>query len=77
MQLYDAIEEMAASSGKSIYAIQKDMGKQNLITSSKYHGRVLLTDGLAKIADVCGYALVLVPEESMPEDAIEIAPNQR
>lgn len=77
MQLYDAIEKMAATCGKSIYAIQNEMGKPNLITSSKHQKRILRTDGLARIADACGYALVLVPADSMPDDAIEIEPAQR
>lgn len=77
MQLYDAIEEMAASRGKSVYAIQKEMGKSNVITSSKHQRKILRSDGLARIADACDYALVLVPADSMPDDAIEIEQDQR
>lgn len=77
MQLYDAIWKMAESRGKSIYSIERELGKPSLLTSSKYQKRILRTDGLARIADICDYALVLVPEDSMPEGAIAIEPDQR
>lgn len=77
MKLYEAIEKMAASRGKSIYAIQKEMGRSNLITSSKHQNVSMKVDGVARIADVCDYALVLVPEDSMPEGAIAIDQDQR
>ena len=77
MQLYDAIEEMAAKAGKSVYRIQKEIGKYNVITMSKSRGTVLGSVILAKAANACGYKLALVPEDSMPEDAIEIIADQR
>ena len=77
MELYAAIEKMVADRGKSVYAVQNEMGKPNLITSSKHQNVSMKVDGVAKIADVCDYALVLVPADSMPEDAIEIAADQR
>lgn len=77
MQFYDALEEMAKTAGRSIYSIQKELNRGNTLVASKSRGSILRSDTLAKVAEVCGYALVLVPEDSMPEGAIAIEPDQR
>lgn len=77
MKLYDAIEKMVASRETTVYAVQNEMRKPNLITSSKCQNLSMRADGVARIADVCGYDLVLVPADSLPDGAIVIEPDQR
>ena len=47
------------------------------IAQSKRKGGGVNTSTLASVADVCGYAVVLVPKDSVPDDAITIDPPTR
>ena len=77
MQFYDAIEEMIRNAGRSVYSVQKELGKSNIINSSKSRGSVLQTNTVSRIASACGYKIALVPRESMTDACIAIEPNQK
>lgn len=77
MQFYDAIEKMIKNAGKTVYSVQKELGKSNVISSSKSRGSVLQTNTVSRIAAICGYRIALVPRESVTGECIAIEPNQK
>lgn len=48
----------------------------NAIQSYKTRDSIMKVDNVAKIAEHCGYELCLVPEQSVPRNAIPISPDQ-
>lgn len=60
MKTMDAINEMLAQSGKSANSVSVAMGKhRNYIASSIYKDVSPQSDNLARIAEICGFELVL------------------
>lgn len=76
MQIYDAIEEMAALSGKTLYAVMKEMGRGTTLLSNRSRGTIPKTNMLAEVAGICGYKLALVPRESITGACLTIEPEQ-
>lgn len=76
IQLYDALEEMFDSVGTNASKVSKDIYNSAVIQSSKSRGSVMNAGAVAKIAEHCGYELCLVPEQSVPRNAIPISPDQ-
>lgn len=76
IQLYDALEEMFADVGTNASIVSKELYSSAVIQSSKSRGSVMNAGAVAKIAEHCGYELCLVPEQSVPRNAIPISPDQ-
>lgn len=76
MQLYDAFEDMFKASGEKATRVSAEVFNSNTIQSSKSRGIVMNAAKVAKIAEYCGYELCLIPEDSVPRNAIPISPDQ-
>ncbi len=60
MKAIDAIQTMLAKSGKSANSVSLAMGKhRNYIATAIYKQSDPQADNLAKIAELCGYELIL------------------
>lgn len=76
IQLYDALKDMFVNAGTNANRVSKEVFGNNTIQVSKSRGSVMNADTVAKIAQHCGYELCLVPEQSVPRNAIPISPDQ-
>lgn len=77
MDSAQAIKAAANEAGKPLYAIGRGMGlSDNYVNNWTSRGSVPRCDTMARMADVCGYSLALVPRDSVPPDALVIDPPQ-
>lgn len=77
METVDALQKMIQSTGESNRAVSVAMGRSanyvnSAIEQSKRKGGGLNSLTLANAADVCDYALALVPKDDLPDSAITI-----
>lgn len=73
MNIWEALTEAAQSTGLSLHAIEKGMGKgRSYITSNISRGSCPSTDNAIKIFRECGYSFCVVKDTEIPEGAIVI-----
>lgn len=83
MHANDVLKQAAATAGVPITHIGPALGKApNYVNNSTSRSSTPRCDTMAAMLGVCGYALVAVPREDVPDTAIEIgctegAPNER
>lgn len=82
MKTTDAMHAAIDASGMSSRAVSVKMGKSAnyvsaVIASSRNKGGGVYSATLANLADVCGYALALVPVADLPDTAITVDPPER
>lgn len=76
MEFYDALEQTARNAGVSFNAIGTALGhSMNYVHNARSRGSVPSVDNASRMADVCGYALALIPRGDLPESAITIDPS--
>lgn len=75
MHANEALKQAAATAGVPITHIGPALGKAlNYVNNSTSRGSTPRCDTMAAMLNVCGYALVAVPREDVPETAIELDP---
>lgn len=73
MKAIDAIKEAASREGMPTTHIGTKMGnRENYVAKIATRGSDPHSETIAKMADVIGYALVLVKKDAIPSDAIRI-----
>lgn len=73
MDAYDALREAANREGVPLRQIGRELGKpDNYVNSAMSRGSVPRCDTMAKMAEVCGHSLALVPFEDVPDSALVI-----
>lgn len=73
MHANDALKQAAAAAGVPITHIGPTSGKApNYVNNSTSRESTPRCDTMAAMLNVCGYALVAVPREDVPETAIEL-----
>ena len=73
MNFYDAVYDIARQKGISIERIGYELGHTaRYVGSAKSRGSLPKVDNAAKIVNVCGHSLCIVPSDNVPEDAIII-----
>lgn len=73
MDAFDALKEAASRSGKPLRQIGRELGKpDNYVNNSMSRGSTPRCDTMAKMAEVCGHSLALVPFEDVPDSALVI-----
>lgn len=82
MQTLEAINAAISSSNQTVREVSQAMGKSDgyissVIASSKRKGGGVYSATLANLADVCGYALALVPADKVDGDMLVIDPPSR
>lgn len=71
MNAHDALVAMIGESGSSYFSIERTMGvKQNYLKRLRYGGSTPRTDVAARIADACGYDLILRRRDDGSETTI-------
>lgn len=76
IQLYTAIGEMLKKVGLTDKEISREVFNGTYYPSSKNQNSVMSAAKVAAMAEYCGYELCLVPEESVPRNAITISSDQ-
>ena len=76
-----AILRLTDGSGMSKKAISEVMGKSgnylaSVIEQSRRKGGGVRSSTLSAVAEACGYAVVLLPKDSIPPEAITIDPPE-
>ena len=70
---YDAVKTIAETEGLSLYSISKAMGRNpNYITSAANRGTSPSCSTLSEVLSHCGWSLVAIPDDSIPDEAIVI-----
>lgn len=82
METIDAINTAISASGQTSRRVSQLMGKSDsyisaVIASSKRKGGGVYSATLANLADVCGYALALVPTGKVDDTMLVIDPPER
>ncbi|MEG2934552.1 MAG: helix-turn-helix transcriptional regulator [Gordonibacter sp.] len=78
MQTYEALRQAARLGGLSLNKVSRALGKpESYISSAISRGSVPRCDTMARMADVCGYSLALLPRDKVPPDALVIDPPPR
>lgn len=73
MQAFEALKEASEKSGVPMYKIGPAMGRpSSYVSTGMARGSSPRCDTMAKMAEVCGYALALVPTGDLPESALVI-----
>ena len=73
MKAIDAVREVASRTGVPTTHIGKRMGKTlTYVSNTSGRGSTPKADTLAKMLNVCGYALCAVPKDEVPPGAIVI-----
>lgn len=73
MDAYSALREAASRADVPLRQIGRAMDKpDNYVNSAMSRGSVPRCDTMAKMAEVCGHELALVPSDDMPESALRI-----
>lgn len=73
MQAFEALKEASEKSGVPMYKIGPAMGKPaSYVSTGMSRGSSPRCDTMAKMADVCGYSLALVPKADLPGSALVI-----
>lgn len=76
MDAYSAVRAMSKDSSITLYAISKALGKSaNYINNGASRGSIPRCDTMARMADVCGYKLALVPADELTKGALVIGPS--
>ena len=73
MGFYDAVEKMAHDAGLTLADVGRNMGRSpSYVTGNRARGSLPKVDNAAAIVRACGWALVAVPRDGIPADALEI-----
>ena len=73
MYAMDIVKQIAEQQGIPITRVGVEMGKsRQYVHGLMQHGSTPRCDTMARMLDVCGYALVAVPRDSVPSDALVI-----
>lgn len=73
MDAYEALKEAGARSGMPMYKVGRALGKtDSYVSNGIARGSSPRCDTMAKMAEVCGHELALVPSDDMPESALRI-----
>jgi len=73
MNAMQALKTVAKNEGIPLAHIGRKMGlADNYVNKTINRNSVPRVDTMAKMLDVCGYALCAIPKESIPDDAIVI-----
>ena len=72
MRAIDAIRKMLADKHLTKYGVSQKLGKSHAYVQTMLRQGTIGADKLSEVAEVCGYALVLVPAKRIPDDAIVI-----
>lgn len=71
MYFYDALYKVAKSKGIAIESLSMALGKSpRYIGVGKSRGSSPSVDNAAKMFKVCGYSIIAVPDEEIPENAL-------
>lgn len=76
LQLYDALDDMFREANTNANRVSKELYNSGVLQTSKSRGSIMNVENVAKIAEHCGYELCLIPEQSVPRNAIPISPDQ-
>ena len=75
MNSMDALRAVAADAGVPITHIGRAMGKRdNYVSVAINKGTDPKAGTLAAMAEACGYALVLLPADDVPDGAVKVDP---
>lgn len=75
MDAYNALRVAADRGGVSLASIGRVMGRpDNYVSNNISRGSIPRCDTMARMADVCGYKLALVPPDELTEGALVIDP---
>lgn len=78
MDAFDALKEAASRSGMPLRQIGRALGKpDNYVNNSMSRGSTPRCDTMAKMAEVCGHNLALVPSGDLPDSALVIGDDPR
>lgn len=73
---YDAVKRAAEACGVSTNSIGRSLGKaDSYVSSGASRGSVPRADVLAAMLGVCGWSLVAMPSEDVPDGAVVIDPK--
>lgn len=73
MDAYEALREAGERSGVPMYKIGRALGKtDSYVSNGIARGSSPRCDTMAKMAEVCGHSLALVPHEDVPDSALVI-----
>lgn len=76
LEAYEALREAANRAGIPLYKIGRALGKPDAyVNSAISRGSVPRCDTMAKMSDVVGYDLALVPKGEAPDSALLISVN--
>ena len=76
MYALDAVKEICKIQGISARKIGRDMGMgDNYVSRIANRGSVPRCDTMARMLDVCGYALCAVPYEQVTDNMVVITSN--
>lgn len=76
MDFYDVLKECGAQANISMRSIGARLGHNlSYVANQKSMGRTPSVTSAARMLDVCGYALVAVPKDSVTEDSLVIDPK--
>lgn len=76
MDAYSALRIAAERGGVSLARIGRVMGRpDNFVSNNISRGSIPRCDTMARMADVCGYKLALVPADELTTGALVIDPS--
>lgn len=76
MNFFDVLKECGEKSSTSMRSVSTTLGHNpSYVATQKVMSRTPSVSSAARMLDVCGYALVAVPKDSLTDESLVISPR--